>query len=517
MKEQLFASFILDRQTGVEIALPANQVVEALPLKVPIQPLPTGAPFLEGIMQLRGDVIAVINLKKRLSLERTAYEGEPKVAVIQMGQKRYGLLVEDIRDVLRVEAKSIEHLPPFLLTEETVITDLIKLDQGQRTLELLDLQRLLPLADTTEDGQVDPYESTPVKPRSYHQFVLYSCRGQVYGIPVAEAREICFFANLDETFKSGKVQGAVQLRGQTIPVLCSAILLGCAVEEELKPTEDTRILIMQSEALSFGLIVDKVHQILVVAEDEIMPIPGHHLPHLQGVCSMPGFGNVMLLDVQGLIHSQIYKISAMGRLRRNLEQASVEDELTARHIITEHCYLIFNIGKHYAIELKDVQEIIDCSDLIHLTSDQGLIQGIINLRGRVVPVMSLRNFYSCPHHNVVSQTFSPENKLIIGRASGGMVALLVDDIVTIYKQERFHTTPSLRPELQSKKDTLDRLIEFINEEGLKEHVLVVNVANVLRNHLQIEDDEVQAEEPLTVDCLEGGLQHSSEQQGIIRR
>ncbi len=515
MTEQLFASFILDRQSGIEIALPAEQVMEALPLKVPIQPLPTGASFLEGIMPLRGDVIAVINLKKRLSLPQTAYEGEPKVAVIQVAQRRYGLLVEDIREVLRVGPKSIERLPSFLLTEETVITDLIKLDEGQRTLELLDLQRLLPHAVTGEDFLGEQPASIPAKPRSYQQFVLYACRGQTYGIPVGEAREICFLANLDETFKSGKVQGAVQLRGQTIPVLCSAILLGCSIEEALKPTEDTRILIMQSESLSFGLIVDKVHQILVVAEEEIMPIPGQHLPHLQGVCATPQFGNVMLLNVHGLIRTQIDKISAMGRLRRNLEQTSSEDEPTARHIITEHCYLIFNIGKHYAIELKDVQEIIDCGDLIHLTSDQGLIQGIINLRGRVVPVMSLRSFYNCPQHNVVSQAFNPENKLIIGRAGTNMVALLVDDIITIFKQERYHATPSLRPELQSKKDTLDRLIEFINDEGLKEHVLVVNVANILRNHLHIEDEEVQAEAALTEGCSNGGLQHSGEQ-GCIR-
>ncbi|MGD9950512.1 MAG: chemotaxis protein CheW [Desulfobulbus sp.] len=514
MKEQLFASFILDREAGIEIAMPAEQVVEALPLQAPIQPLPTGAPFLEGIMSLRGDVIPVINLKKRLMLPRTEYGSEAKVAVIQVHHRRYGLLVEDIRDVLRVGPESIEHFPSFLLTEESVVTDLIKLDQGRRTLELLDLQRLFPNGAEGDENLDEQAESIPAKPRRYHQFVLYSCRQQIYGIPVAEAQEICFFANIDETFKSGKIQGALQLRGQTIPVLCSAALLGCA-SEDLKPTEDTRILVMHSESLCFGLIVDKVHQILVVAEEEIMPIPRQHLPHLQGVCSSSKFSNVMLLNVQGLVRTQIDKISAMARLRRNAGLESREDEPAARHIITEHCYLIFGIGKHYAIELKDVQEIIDCGDLIQVANEQGMVQGIINLRGRVVPVMSLRNFYSCPEHNVVSRALGQEDKLIIGRAGGNMVALLVDEITTIYKQERFHTTPSLRPELQSKKDTLDRLIEFVDEEGLKEHVLVVNVANILRNHLQIPDVEVIAEETLTADCCAGSLHHSSEQPGLV--
>jgi purine-binding chemotaxis protein CheW len=510
MKEQLFASFILDRQAGIEIAMPAEQVVEALPLQSSIQPLPTGAPFLEGIMPLRGDVIPVINLKKRLALSQTNYGPEAKVAVIQVYRKMYGLLVEDIRDVLRVEPQSIEHLAPFLLTEDTVITDLIKLDQGQRTLELLDLQRLFPRAASELDEPDDHVEIGPAQQRKYCQFVLYSCRQQVYGIPVSEAREICFFADIDQTFKSGKVEGALQLRGQTIPVLCNAKLMGCA-NETVQPTEDTRVLVLECETLTFGLIVDKVHQILVVAEDEILAIPGRHLPHLQGVCALPGCGNVMLLNVQGLINSQIDKISAMSRLRRNSTHIVGEDEPGARHIITEHCYLVFGIGKHYAIELKDVQEIIDCGNLIQLASDQGLVQGIINLRGRIVPVMSLRSFYSCPEHNVVSRALGQDDKLIIGRANGNLVALLVDEIVTIFKQERFHTTPSLRPELQSKKDTLDRLIEFINHEGLKEHVLVVNVANILRNHLEIADQE---EVVFEADAAASGVeevQHSSQQ------
>jgi len=503
-QEQLFASFILDRRAGIEIALPAEQVVEAMPISSPIQPLPTGTSFLEGIMQLRDDVIPVINLKKRLALVETSYGTDAKVAVIQFNAKRYGLLFDDIRDVLRVSPQSIEHLDPFLLTGETVIADLIKLEQGRRTLELLDLRRLFPDDGTAIENSFDRGEQRPAAQRIYSQFVIFSCRNQVYGIPVGDAREICFFADIDQTFKSGKVEGALQLRGQTIPVLCSATLLGC-IEKAIIPTEDTRILVMQSEALSFGLIVDQVHQILVVADDEIMALPGHHLPHLQGVCHCEKYNNIMLLDVQGLISTQVDKINAMSRLRKNGGESEKEIESEARHLITEHCYLVFAIGKHYAIELKDIQEIIDCGDFMQVASGGGLVQGIINLRGRIVPVLSLRNFYNCPDQNVVNREPGREDKLIIGRANGNLVALLVDEIVTIYKQERFHATPSLRPELQSKKDTLDRLIEFINGNGLKEHVLVVNVANILRNHLQIPDQEMETpeaaevEEPVPVD------------------
>jgi purine-binding chemotaxis protein CheW len=499
-QEQLFASFILDRKTGIEIALPAEQVVEAMSLHSPVQPLPTGAFFLEGIMHLRNDVIPVINLKKRLSLPETRYESDAKVAVIQFNARRYGLLFDDIRDVLRVSPQAIEHLDSFLLAEDTVIADLIKVEQGTRTLEVLDLQRLFPDGAAAIEKSVDRGERVLAAQRTYSQFVIYSCREQVYGVPVGDAQEICFFSDIDQTFKSGKVEGALQLRGQTIPVLCSATLLGCS-DEIIQPTEDTRILVMQTGELSFGLIVDKVHQILVMADDEIMAIPGQHIPHIQGVFRCDKYNDIMLLDVMELVNAQVDKIIAMTRLRKRSVVVNESDETTARHIITEHCYLVFTIGKHYAIELKNVQEIIDCGDFMQAVSGNGLVQGIINLRGRIVPVLGLRQFYNGPETHEIGRA----NKLIIGRANGNLVALLVDEIITIYKQEQFHITPSLRPELQSKKDTLDRLIEFVNGNKLKEHVLVVNVANILRNHLLIPDQE--AADPSTA-AMEDSVSHN---------
>ena len=66
----------------------------------------------------------------------------------------------------------------------------------------------------------------------------------------------------------------------------------------------------------------------------------------------------MLLNVMGLIDAQVDKINAMARLRKKGEETTASVS-TSRHLITEHCYLVFSIGKNYAIELKDVQEIID--------------------------------------------------------------------------------------------------------------------------------------------------------------
>ena len=188
----------------------------------------------------------------------------------------------------------------------------------------------------------------------------------------------------------------------------------------------------------------------------------------------------MLLDVVNLVSSQMKLLESMARMRSEDEEQLEASTAESRHLITENCYLIFSIEKNFAIELKDVQEIIEHNDLLSLPGVTGFDSKIINLRGQIIPVVNLRTFYNYPD----KQSIDSNSRLIICRSEKQLVALQVDSIVTIYKQEEFHDTPSLNPQLQERQDTLDRLIEFIGEQGLVEHVLVVNTANLINNHLQ---------------------------------
>jgi purine-binding chemotaxis protein CheW len=99
----------------------------------------------------------------------------------------------------------------------------------------------------------------------------------------------------------------------------------------------------------------------------------------------------------------------------------------------------------------------------------------------VVPVVKLREFFGYKK----GKSHRAEQKLIICRTDSRTVALEVDGIVTIYKQEQYHKTTSLKPDLAKREDTLDRLIVFDGGVGKKEHVLVVNIHNLIRNHLDV--------------------------------
>ena len=482
MAEQLFASFILDRGQGLEIAIEAESVTEATPITGNIQPLPASVPFLEGIMHLRDTAIPVLNLKKRLGLGETRYDKDAKIAVVMLAHQRFGLLFDDIREVLRVDDSLLLPVQPALQSADYIISGLITLPKEHRTLEVLDLKRLFPesclLAGQSDLGRPQVESSVT---RTYSRYVIFKAGGLEYGVSVDHSREITFLSDIDTVFKNGSLEGALQLRGHTIPVMNAGALLKSGGTAE-GDGELSRILVMAADSFDFGMIIDEIREIMTVVNEEILPMPLREEQSVIGIYEPVPGRNIMLLDVENLIAAQMEQLKSMAHINADSEEEEKEKAAVAkaRHLITENCYLIFSIGKFFAIELKDVQEIIERSSLMSIPAATGFNAEVLNLRGQIVPVINLRKFYGYPEPEEEGNSF----RLIICRDGQQMIALQVDSIVTIYKQEQFYATPSLNAQLKPRQDTLDRLIEFVGEEQLTKHVLVVNTRNLINNHLR---------------------------------
>jgi len=480
-QERRFASFVLDGDETVELAIHAEEVLEATRITGSINPLPTSVPYLEGFMHLRDDAIPVINMKKRLGLNDVRYGVDAKIAVVRVSQLRVGLLFDDIKDVFMTADETIDKIPPVLQTDESVISCLIKLAHSHRAIELLDLQRLLGCSDTLEQiRQAErSFDSTKAfVEQTYSRFVVFSSKDQQYGVPVEKVQEITFLSEIDDMFKNDVIEGVIQLRDLTIPVLNATRLLKANAETD-ETNEETRVLVVNAETFQYGLIVDTVREILSIPDESIMPLPRSGHQTVTGIYQRSNGTNIMLLEVETLIEAQHQELQSVARLKSNHQEVQHEsDPAQSRHLITADCYLVFSIGKNFAIELNDVQEIIEPDDLMELPSATGFDCRVMNLRGTVVPVINLNAFYG-----YAEDDRARDKKLIIARKGETVIAIEVDQILTIYKQVQYKPTPSLNPRLSEKKDTLDRLIEFVNESGVKEHVLVINVEAMMNNYL----------------------------------
>ncbi len=468
----------------MEIALKAEQVTEATPINGVIQKLPGGTDFLEGFMTLRENVIPVINLKRRFGLTEDGYGADARIAVVSIFNRSYGLLFDDIKEVFRAESSLLSPISKALQGDDPIISDLIKLESGKRVVELLDLNHLFSNAQAVLDEKITEAQllSESAKPSASSCYVVFRCSGQEYGVPVQCAQEITFYSEIDEMFKTGIVAGALDIRGKTIPVVNSLALLSGEKNSPCHRGEDTRVLVLASEKCAFGMIVEGVRDILTICDDDILRFPEGKDENVLGMYQRPDDQNVILLNMYNLVCVHLDSLKSIARLSNEDSSGEQPDRAVqtgTQHLITENCYLIFSIGKKFAIELKDVQEIIENVGQMAIPATDGYCSGVINLRGLVVPVIKLKQFY-----NYQGSREDGGHNLIICCSHGQTVALEVDHIVTIHKQEQYYETPSLAAQLSDKKDTADRLIDYLNPEGIREHVLVLNTHNLIRNHLQ---------------------------------
>jgi purine-binding chemotaxis protein CheW len=95
--------------------LEAARVQEVL-RGAPVTPIPLAAPGVVGMLNLRGQVVTVLDLKKRLGLEETGVEA-PYCVILKDRQEWMGILVDQIGDVLTPPVDSFEPTPVHLSGE----------------------------------------------------------------------------------------------------------------------------------------------------------------------------------------------------------------------------------------------------------------------------------------------------------------------------------------------------------------------------------------------------------------
>ncbi len=133
--------FVVFKLGNEEYGVPIIQVKEINRLTATTK-VPRSPKFVEGIINLRGQIIPIIDLKKRFDLPLTEYTGEARIIVIQVGSHVFGAVVDSVSEVLRVSSASIEPAPQLVCSIDTkYITGVAKV--RERLLILLDLDMLL--------------------------------------------------------------------------------------------------------------------------------------------------------------------------------------------------------------------------------------------------------------------------------------------------------------------------------------------------------------------------------------
>jgi purine-binding chemotaxis protein CheW len=136
-------SFVVFRLGDDEFALPIEIVEEVAPVPAQITRLPKTPKFLEGVINLRGTVLPVIDQRRRFDMPTSERSDRRRLLVVRTVQHRAGLIVDSVSDVLRVSAGAIAPAPQLTDDIARLVRGVINLEKFGRMVLVLDPPELL--------------------------------------------------------------------------------------------------------------------------------------------------------------------------------------------------------------------------------------------------------------------------------------------------------------------------------------------------------------------------------------
>ena len=135
-----FMTFNIDSEEyGLEISF-VKEIIEI----VPITPVPESPEFVEGIINLRGDIIGVLDVRKRFSKNPKPYDEQTCIIVVEHEDYALGLIVDSVNEVMTIDGESISPPPSAKLNHHNqYIRNIGQVENG--VVLLLDLEKLLQL------------------------------------------------------------------------------------------------------------------------------------------------------------------------------------------------------------------------------------------------------------------------------------------------------------------------------------------------------------------------------------
>ncbi|NLZ48495.1 MAG: chemotaxis protein CheW [Clostridiales bacterium] len=407
----------------------------------------SNAPFyVEGVCNLRGNVLPIIDGRLRFNMEKKDHDENSRVLVIDINGKATGVIVDRVSEVIRVNSKDIEDTPSIMKNDSMdYLNGVIKLDNGNRLIMLLDLFKILKVEEVQNidaanvDIQMEKtiaYEEN--EKLNEEQLVSFIVDKEEYAINIMQVKEIIRVIDIVKVPNAESyIEGVASIRGNLVPIVNLRKYLGL---EDVEVTDHTRILIVDMGKVTCGIMVDKVSEVKRVTENVIQPPPaifyGEDGEQLKGIAKLDGGKRlIMILDPTKFIAlDKLQQISDISNEKKVDEvYKSIEKQL-----LDEEQLVTFKLEREeYAIKINYVEEITRMTEVTRIPRAPYFIDGIVNLRGNVIPVLNLRKMFRMEEKEISNST-----RIIIVDLDNKKTGIIVDEVSEVLRFEKsFIETP----------------------------------------------------------------------------
>ena len=406
-----FVTFLVGGEVFAVDMAPVQEIIRMSEVvRVPLAP-----PSLLGLTNLRGKVLPIICLRRIFGFTDQAHDDATRAVVIELGQQPMGFVVDRVASVIDVEPASIESVTGIQATvRNELLTGMLKNVGGFPMVMVLDFARLIAhefaeiaalakagslqvaaLAEDSASGDGDEGESHEL------QLVSFSVAGQEYAIEIAQVQEIVQVPEkiVHVPNAPAHLLGVMMLRERLLPLVSLRSLFSLPAREL---DEKSRIVVVALGGAAVGLVTDSVSEVLRVPKTAVDQMPAllareGDLTDIAEICRLDdGRRLVSILAVDNMFRHALVKeaLQTVIGMDENKQAVDIDEEDSD----DEEQVVVFRLAAgEFGVPIDSVQEIVRVpEELTHVPKAPDFVEGVINLRGAVLPVIDQRKRLDLP-------------------------------------------------------------------------------------------------------------------------
>ncbi|MFV8829057.1 chemotaxis protein CheW [Alkalihalobacterium sp. APHAB7] len=243
---------------------------------------------------------------------------------------------------------------------------------------------------------------------------------RIFAIPLVNVLEIIRLN--PEEVQSVKDKEVAIVRGSVLPLVRMDQKLDINQEKTSNKLNETKrifVIVVGIANKRIGIIADRTlgnQEIVIKSLGQYIGNP----PHIAGATIM-GNGNVaLILDIASVVNEEGAQDNLADQ-KQNRSEENEEDQLVTFKLANEE----------YGINISYVKDIISIPKITKVVTSAPSVLGMINLRGKVIPVIDLRNYFNLP-----TKSFNKKTRVIVVKMKETEIGYLVDEVTQVLKVSR---------------------------------------------------------------------------------
>lgn len=468
------------------VALSEVQEIIRMPeiVRVPLSP-----PALEGLANLRGTVLPIVNLRDTFGFAQVMHDDATRVVVLDQGHP-IGLVVDRMANVVTVDADRIERADTIRATVDTdLLTGMIKGRAGESMVMILDASQLVhrefkDIAARAVGGGSQAVPAQEIRTDTTEmtvdedQLVSFEVAGQEYAFPINQVQEIVQLPDrITSVPNTGShVLGVITLRNRLLPLVSLREMFGLPAVELTDTNKVVVVSLGGDGATSVGVVMDSVKEVLRVSRNLVEPMPtllsrGTSDGELRSICRLEdGRRLVSILSAERMFNATEMRDIVSGAGGSKMESEGHGER--GADIDDEEQFVVFRLmDEEYGVAIEAVQEIVRVPDeLTRVPKTPAFIEGVINLRGVVLPVIDQRRRFG-----LAAIERNDRQRIMVFTIHGVQTGFIVDQVSEVMRIPAKAIRPA--PDLSAEQKRMIRRVA--NLERQKRMILLLDVTQLL--------------------------------------